>query len=323
MRMLVVSGAAVLCAVLLAAPGLSGAEERAAQAARQEEETQLRTTATGTAHTFAEAGGGQQDPGTRELFPAIAAHKINYFTLNRFNGSDSQEIKFQVSVKFALLRYDAMVPGTRGGVNLFFAYTQKSLWDWGKPSAPFEESNYNPEFFLEYKPDLAWGDLSLRSVRLSPYEHESNGMDGASSRSWNRRYVMFRLGYLPLPKTTDLLAPQDRIELNVRVWHPWAYYEQDDYLRSVGNTSGFIRYAGLGEVNLVWRPLTGVYGNQLDVTTRFGQRGHRETWLFEFQQKVPLTRFALYGQYFYGYNESLLRFDRKERNRYFGISFSF
>ena len=74
------------------------------------------------------------------------------------------------------------------GTNFYLAYTQKSFWQAynRKQSAPFYESDYNPEVFYRWTPDPIkfnhWGaDIGA--------EHESNGQDVPDSRSWNRIYI--------------------------------------------------------------------------------------------------------------------------------------
>jgi phospholipase A1 len=68
--------------------------------------------------------------------------------------------------------------------HLWMGYTQKSFWDILGQSSPFKEHDFNPELFLEWTPDL-W---KMDSWQVG-YEHESNGVAGEDSRSWDRTYV--------------------------------------------------------------------------------------------------------------------------------------
>lgn len=93
-----------------------------------------------------------------------------------FDGKHT-EVQFQISAKQRLFGY-----------NLYFGYTQKSMWQLynKKDSAPFRETDYNPEVFYRWTPDPAvwkhWGaDIG--------FEHESNGKELPDSRSWNRIYI--------------------------------------------------------------------------------------------------------------------------------------
>ncbi len=69
----------------------------------------------------------------------IRTYKINYFTINTSWANDNAQVKFQFSVKYKFFNNDVQVLGRP--LSLYFAYTQKSLWNVGQPSMPFEESN--------------------------------------------------------------------------------------------------------------------------------------------------------------------------------------
>ena len=100
---------------------------------------------------------------------------------------DRFESTFQVSLKFSLadnlfLEQD----------KLFIGFTAKSFWQvYNKDaSAPFRETNYEPEVF--WTAPLHWqpfgSDASLLALGFS---HQSNGRGGGLSRSWNRLYANF------------------------------------------------------------------------------------------------------------------------------------
>lgn len=109
----------------------------------------------------------------------LSAHKPNYILPVSYNvdfEQDRFEVLFQISAKQRIFAR-----------NLYFAYTQKSFWKLYNPgeSAPFRETDYNPELFYRWAPDPEffhhWGaDFG--------FDHESNGQSLPSSRSWNRIY---------------------------------------------------------------------------------------------------------------------------------------
>ena len=71
---------------------------------------------------------------------------------------------------------------------LFFTYQQIAFWDVFKKSFPFREINYNPSLALvkaHYKNGEYNGFIQFQ------FEHESNGLDGDSSRSWNRFSLIY------------------------------------------------------------------------------------------------------------------------------------
>jgi phospholipase A1 len=254
----------------------------------------------------------------------FSSYKVNYFSLSDWPANDKAVIKFQLSIKYQVLDHDVHIPFTEKKMGLYFAYTQKSFWDIGKESGPFEESNYNPEFFISFKPKtLEMSRLKIHEILISPYEHESNGVDGGTSRSWNRNYAAVRLGYAPGTKYDKADAfIDDIVELNFKVWHAWGYSDNDAYLQSTGSTKNFLDYAGHGEIRLKMRNIAPWPGdNQLDLYTRVFHDSNKNGYSAEFQQKIPGTNFSAYIQYWRGYGESLLRFDRFERSLYVGLSF--
>jgi phospholipase A1 len=257
----------------------------------------------------------------------ISAHKVNYFSINNWPGNIHSQVKFQISMKFRVLEPDLYMLK----YNLFpayFAYTQKSLWNVGQKSMPFEESNYNPEFFLDYPVNaVVIGRVKLRNIMLCPLEHESNGLAGVLSRSWNRQYVLFRFGLESKEKleiTNSFLS--DKASLYVKLWHASGYSDQDAYLQSIGNNDKFLEYMGQGEVgvsvrNFLWRG--SLSDHQLDIKTPILRDQRKNSYEYEFRQQLPNMNFALYLQYWYGYGETLLRFDQFSRRGFVGLAFSY
>ncbi len=250
----------------------------------------------------------------------ISAYKINYFTLNRFPDNDNAQVKFQFSVKYKFFNRDVFL--LDHPLSLYLAYSQKSLWNVGQPSMPFEESNYNPEAFFDYQANVSRGAASLRDIILSPYEHESNGLAGTLSRGWNRLYAAVRLGFFPIEeRCPDESAPKDRIELFLKVWHAYGYSDETTYLQTIGSNKTFLGYEGYGEARLIFRDVIvhgDDWGNRIEVSSRFGGKDNLE---LQYVQKVPWLNFTPYIQYWHGYDETLLRFDRFEDRTFFGVSF--
>jgi phospholipase A1 len=250
----------------------------------------------------------------------ISTYKINYFTLNRFPDNQNAQVKFQFSAKYKF--FNRAVSVFDHPLSLYLAYSQKSLWNVGQPSLPFEESNYNPEAFFDYQVNLAHGPATLRDIIVSPYEHESNGLAGPLSRSWNRVYAAIRLGFFPIEEKCPIeLAPKDRIELFVKAWHAYGYSDQNTYLQTIGSDKTFLGYEGYGEIRLIFRDVIvhgDDWGNRIELSSRFGGKDNLE---LQYVQRVPRLNFLPYIQYWHGYDETLLRFDRFQDRTFFGVSF--
>lgn len=257
----------------------------------------------------------------------VSTHKVNYFSLNHWPGNNNAQVKFRISMKFRVLEPNLYVLK----YNLFpayFAYTQKSLWNVGQQSGPFEESNYNPEFFLDYSVNaVIIGRFKLRTIVISPIEHESNGLSGVQSRSWNRQYVLIKFGLESKEKlkvTNSFLS--DKALLYVKLWQASGYSDQDAYLQSIGSNDKFLDYMGRGELGLSVRNFLwggSLRDHQLDIKTPVFRDKRKNSYEFEFRQQLPNMNFALYLQYWYGYGETLLRFDQFGRRGFVGLSFSY
>jgi phospholipase A1/A2 len=256
----------------------------------------------------------------------VSTHKVNYFSLNNWPGNNDAQVKFQISMKFQVLQPNLYVFKN----NLFpayLAYTQKSLWNLGEHPY-FQETNYNPEFFLDYPVNaVIIGRFILRNIIISPFEHESDGLAGVGARTWNRQYVLIKFGLESkekLEETNSFLS--DKALLYIRLWYASGYSEENTYLQSIGNNDKFLDYMGQGEVgvsvrNFLWGGR--LRDNQLDIKTPIFLDKHKDSYEFEFRQQIPDTNFALYLQYWYGYGETLMRFNQFGHRGFVGLSFSY
>ncbi|KLU17780.1 phospholipase A, partial [Proteus mirabilis] len=87
------------------------------------------------------------------------------------NKAKKDEVKFQLSLAFPLWR------GIAGENSVLAAsYTQRSWWQLSnkKESAPFRETNYEPQLFLGWATDYKFAGWTLREIETG-FNHESNG----------------------------------------------------------------------------------------------------------------------------------------------------
>ncbi|TKB49049.1 phospholipase [Ferrimonas sediminicola] len=234
---------------------------------------------------------------------SLTAHRNNYMLPFSYNHTPNQapfdpdelplqraEMKFQFSFKLPLT-----VPLLDERGRLFFAYTNKSWWQAFNTdhSAPFRETNHEPELFWVQRVDWRLGEwqLPLWAVGIN---HQSNGQNGAKSRSWNRI-----IGSLVLERGDwTVLA---------RAW----YRLPEESKHSPEDTQGddnpdILDYLGYGEMGVVYKyhehTFSGLLRNNLDLDDN---RGAMELgWSFPLGNKV-----RGYVQYFYGYGESLIDYD--------------
>jgi phospholipase A1/A2 len=137
----------------------------------------------------------------RESF-TLTARKPNYILVSymeqpnqapyAFTGStdrlENQEIKFQLS--FQTKMGDDLLGGNG---DLWFGYTQQSYWQLFNSaiSAPFRETNYEPEVYFSLLTGYELLGLKLRSIDAG-FVHQSNGRAEPLSRSWNRVFADFK-----------------------------------------------------------------------------------------------------------------------------------
>lgn len=99
------------------------------------------------------------------------------------------EFKFQISMKFKVLQNIFWGHG-----DLWAAYTQNSHWQLynAKLSRAFRETNYEPEFILNFPVNYKVFGIHAHMLGLS-LTHQSNGRNIPLSRSWNR--IIFHAGF--------------------------------------------------------------------------------------------------------------------------------
>ena len=213
-------------------------------------------------------------------------------------GTESPNAKFQISFKYQLFMDECRLLPRAGWItNLYIGYTQTSLWDWNTPSAPFFDSSYKPEFL--YSAALVRRDGPGDWFRLdlqSGLQHESNGRDGAESRSMNYAYLrpFFTFGREGAFNFT--LAPKVFV-----------------YLGDLSDNADIADYRGHVE-------LRGVLGwddsVQLSALGRVGEgfdHGSVQLDLTYPMWRLPFLKSSVFldVQYFTGYGESLLDYNER------------
>ena len=245
----------------------------------------------------------------------LMAHKPNYILFGAYNSSgyspdlyqqehndptlemDDTEIQFQVSIKtpLAVDLFDR--------IDLYGAYTVRSFWQAynEEESSPFRETNHEPEVWGQFYPNLKILGFN-NSVSSIGLVHQSNGRGGALSRSWNRMYAT---------------AIFDRGDLAISA-KPWYRFEED---KEDDDNPDIEDYLGNGELRVAYRYKEHVFAAMGRNLIESGcERGAGEfAWSF------PLWKYPYlkgYIQYFTGYGESLIDYDKYVNKIGFGVSFT-
>ncbi len=203
---------------------------------------------------------------------------------------DHVEMEFQLSLKAPI----AEAVFTEQDA-LFFGFTVRAFWQAynNDISAPFRETNYEPEIY--WATPVPWkvlgGDASFVALGLS---HQSNGRSQLFSRSWNRVYAL--LGW-----------ERWRYVFALKTWWRVPESEKDDPLDAEGDDNPDIEdYLGNFEFTTAYRrndrEIAVMLRNNLDSDDNRGAL--QVDWTFPMHR-----RFRGYVQYFNGYGDSLIDYD--------------
>lgn len=211
----------------------------------------------------------------------ISLHRENYLLFG-FDDSDLNNqavMKFQISAKSRTY-----------WKGLFLAYTQRSYMDLFSSSLPFYDHNFLPEIF--YRPTwIASKFLNYMQVGLL---HESNGRNGATSRSWNKLYFESELTH-------------QGFYFRPVVWFPFLIETE---------TIDLTKYYGFAEATLGYKTS---YMLDVSLRGRAGKDLNTGSLLLNvalpisvFEKNAPESSYAqIWFQTFYGYGETLLGITQK------------
>jgi phospholipase A1 len=205
-------------------------------------------------------------------------YQPSYFLLGRPN------TKVQISFKIQAFR----------NFPIYFGYTQLMMWDLFKTSAPFRDINYSPDFFYRMNFDAA--PEASRTLDLG-IRHESNGVDGDISRSWNRVFARYM--------STQMMATRG-IWWSGEIWIPYGMTDAPSKLLP--------RYRGLWQAELgLTDLLRGIFEVNEVILRVYGGGASRVNPLkggqeITYREKRTSRAFLLplYLQIFHGYGENLL-----------------
>ncbi len=266
----------------------------------------------------------------------LRPYRLNYFLPVAYNSSPNDETnleydpkakaqfneaKFQLSFK-AKVWEDLLQKPLQGfydqakvleGIDIWVAYTQLSFWQLYNSafSAPFRDTNYEPELLINFRsqskiPGLLGTKLQYFNVG---FNHQSNGRARPLSRSWNRIVANVGLekgdfnlqikGWYRLPEddaeddNPDLIRYMGYGEL-------WATYfwEKQRFAIMLRNN---LRRDNLGAVQLDWSIPPATIGRLLQKSGVISE-ATAGTWFTD--------KFSLYLQYFNGYGEGLMDYNK-------------
>jgi len=228
--------------------------------------------------------------------PYFGLYKDNYFSVGMPIGAKptglNSDVKFQISLAIRLTK--ATLPWN---TYLYLMYTQKTFWNVFQESLPMRDMNFNPGIGLS-KPFFNKGRYVGKLTLL--VEHESNGKDGDASRSWNR--VSFCGSVL----VTEWLM------VHAKFWIP---------IIDSGNNRDILDYCGIYSNGFTAYTPDKKFSFGLTFVKRRGWNFNYNT-IAEFSWRVhEESNLNLYAQYYNGYGENLLDYNKFHSRFRVGIIF--
>lgn len=196
---------------------------------------------------------------------------------------NNKEAKYQISFKVPLLT--GMLDGP---MTFWFGYTQVSFWQVynSKNSAPFRETDYEPELFLRYQTDYHIGPGVLNGVSIG-INHQSNGRSDPQSRSWNRILANAAYSY-------------NRWLFMVSPWYRLPENRKDDDNPDIQKYLGYADY---------WAVYKWDEDKTLSLKLRNNLRSNNKTSV-QLGYSFPMGgKLKGYIQYYNGYGESLIDYN--------------
>lgn len=241
-------------------------------------------------------------PVTYSKNPNQTPYNIAYGDAVRDGAIDNTEIKFQISLKFPIAS-ELFLPNDQ----LAFGFTSLSLWQAYNSdlSAPFRETNYEPEVF--YAAPLNWRPLNVDSTLFSVgFAHQSNGQGGSLSRSWNRI-------------NADFVWEKGNFVFGLRSWWRITEDERLDPAMFTGRDNPDLEdYLGKFEFNTIYRTNSHELGVLLRKSFDSGDKSYLQVdWTFPLWGQI-----RGYAQYVNGYGESLIDYNAKIERFGIGILLS-
>ncbi len=264
----------------------------------------------------------------------LKGYRPNYFLYGPSGSEgDDCDIKFQLSLKQRLAPEKLKDAPLR---HFYFGYTQQSWWDICEESAPFRESQFNPEFFWvrDFDPDGERESL-IRQLQIGA-EHNSNGRDGDNSRSWNRLYGQLRMAigrnaphsFVPWARDSKscegCFVEPNTFGARLKVWYIIdSADENNDIEDYLGHADATIQFTSEREQF----SLTGWVGDDGKVSAEFNYVAKSLVilnWIPGLNKVFPNEKNTYYWhfQYFNGYGDELVRYDDRDKVARFGVMFN-
>ncbi len=218
-----------------------------------------------------------------------------------FTDLNHAEAELQLSVK--ILLHENLFDDNG---HLYLGYTNHSLWQVynRKLSAPFRETDHQPELILSFTND--WEIFGFHNaINEVILNHESNGQTGLLSRSWNR--IMF----------ASVFEKGDFV-ITINPWYrlPESPQEYPGDPRGDDNPD-ISKYMGHGEISGAYEYHSHIFSAQIRNNLHSGYGALELGWTFPVSKTI-----RGFINYFDGYGHSLIDYNVRQQNIGLGIIFT-
>ena len=228
--------------------------------------------------------------------PFFGLYKDNYFTVGTAIGQKpnrlNSDVKFQISLSIRLT--NATLPWN---TYLYLFYSQLTMWNVFQESMPMHDMNFNPGIGWT-KPFFSKGRYVGKATLI--VEHESNGRDGAESRSWNR---------IALAGSAIIT---ENLMVHAKYWIP---------IIDSGNNADILHYSGIFRWGTTWTSNNKRWQIGLSLTKRAGNFFNWNTVLEGSWKVSEKSNVNLFAQYYNGYGECLLDYNQFHSRLRVGLVF--
>lgn len=249
------------------------------------------------------------DPGSsamvvqaNDLSRFFRPYKDNYIVFGRARTADGSpafsgnrlDTKFELGLTFNLFEE---ITNLTFLAPLGFGYSQRSWWDVSEDSQPFAEHNYNPEVFWRFDQPSRPLAGNFPFVDIVGIEHQSNGLQGSDSRSWDRAYVQKEFDVLP------------GFSVDLKLWR---------VIGDEATNKDIADYLGQGAATFKYSPND---RTQLRLRVIKGDEVEKYSYQFDVSYRRPWVNSAFFISYYEGYGEALISYNRKTRSLRAGLYF--
>ena len=242
---------------------------------------------------------GRHDSGNA-FWDSISAYEPIYAVYGP--GTDT-EARLQVSFKYQLFgKGGENGPGDSWLNNIQLGYTQRMYWDLRGQSSPFRNIDFRPEIFYLLPARRLSSGLALGGQ--AGVLHQSNGRDGAFSRSYNALYIQ---------PTAEMPVGHYKFSLGVRF---------QTYIGDLSDNPDIADYRGRTEL---FAEVGRDDGLRVSTVSRMSFQTGRAA--INIEASYPLNRVMLpslnlylFGQAFIGYGENLLDYNIRTTRFRIGIA---